>query len=1018
MPDFTTTPLQNWNRTSDEFRVVASTKSGPQTSSIGKFLYNLKAFFGMEPGMLKDLKSENIASVARFKSDISDFFVRRADKQAGKASAFDSIHSLATKQLDYLEQGGRRLSDRSVKQVMTHVSTLTDAVDHADENLAKDYSPWVRNQALRQLDMNAILRNAGALDENGNMKRVLTDQEKTKINEGVASQLEELCDAVKKNLIQRNDTVWNGVASPQGLNELIGRDQVDTISSFGLFGTEAKDQTFFQEAQRNINIVKKGFESKWDKEPLGKKALEKELQSEMSRLARNWGSSMSQSSSFSPPENAKFRDSHPELNDFITFALAQEIQNASQKDDKNNPSMAWKEAYDNAKFDRTLRDEKFALFLAGRQIDRTNLPAETKIASKEVLGDLVKQGNECLKDNEMYGDKNVDELRGSQSLDSGYSALVQRHNKAESFLQLAKNFHSQTPGLDQLNNSLVAMATRAVTGLKASLDAYETVIKERHESGVEKYGKDIVDLIKSNPERLDLVFRAKDTPIVFEPSMVPRFIDSLQNGTGQQPGDQKTASVCRNAWNLISGQVSDRTLGQQALKDPGAFNTKAHKDDRPFGNMETKRLIEVTKAHETVVDQIQNQLSEVRGRQEALSKEAPNAPKILHDSLASFANALEKRLEDAAGPLNASREELRDRRAQAMEDAVAFENQFGSEMTELLRKHSGETFERTPNVGQKQIVSASKKAMEAPGFATTEQVSEGMLERLTTRIGQAGKTLGATETSESGAIGQKKRRDIEIMSDTDLGNLLEDVAKLSKERNDDLESIDKALGRLSNSSDNGRVAKNKEDEFLVSFLVAAKVALVKQPDAIGPVQRAASQEAAQRSMSSYRDLMPDLSNATSGISRPPETKSASPSHVSDSICEELKKDQKFGKTLSEAANVVFRLRDCHVTAHRAENRDAYYKAMDTTTKSQSVRDSKEYAKVSKEVNGYVDQVKDLKMKLQQIAKETKQTLGMGGNLRVYNLASALLQELGKVNLESQTIEYIVDTLTVLEQQKK
>ena len=83
------------------------------------------------------------------------------------------------------------------------------------------------------------------------------------------------------------------------------------------------------------------------------------------------------------------------------------------------------------------------------------------------------------------------------------------------------------------------------------------------------------------------------------------------------------------------------------------------------------------------------------------------------------------------------------------------------------------------------------------------------------------------------------------------------------------------------------------DEFLVSFLVAAKVALVNQPDAIGPVQRAASQIAAQRSTISYEELMPNLSKATSGTPRPKETTSASPSHVSNSICEELKKDPVF-----------------------------------------------------------------------------------------------------------------------------
>ena len=111
------------------------------------------------------------------------------------------------------------------------------------------------------------------------------------------------------------------------------------------------------------------------------------------------------------------------------------------------------------------------------------------------------------------------------------------------------------------------MATRAVKGLKASLDACETVIKERHDIGVETYGKDIVDLIKSNPERLDLVFRAKDTPIVFEPSMVPKFIDSLGKGTDQQPGDRETASVCRNAWNLIS-RTGGRSYARAAGPEP------------------------------------------------------------------------------------------------------------------------------------------------------------------------------------------------------------------------------------------------------------------------------------------------------------------------------------------------------------------------------------------------------------------------------------------------------------------
>ena len=118
MTDFATTPLKDWNRTSDEYRVVASTTSGPKTSSIGKVLYNLKAFFGMEPGMLKDLKSENTTSVERFKNDINSFFDQRANRGTGKASEYGQIHPLATKQLDYLNEGGRRLSDREIDEAV------------------------------------------------------------------------------------------------------------------------------------------------------------------------------------------------------------------------------------------------------------------------------------------------------------------------------------------------------------------------------------------------------------------------------------------------------------------------------------------------------------------------------------------------------------------------------------------------------------------------------------------------------------------------------------------------------------------------------------------------------------------------------------------------------------------------------------------------------------------------------------------------------------------------------------
>src|SRR5262245_66663560 len=113
MVDFAKTSLEAWNRTGfNEFRVTTSQSKGPQTSSVGQFGYNLKAALssiGGEGSWLRELKGENIASVQRFKRDISSFFSSRAGQDAGKASAYGRIHSPATKQLDYPEQGGRRL---------------------------------------------------------------------------------------------------------------------------------------------------------------------------------------------------------------------------------------------------------------------------------------------------------------------------------------------------------------------------------------------------------------------------------------------------------------------------------------------------------------------------------------------------------------------------------------------------------------------------------------------------------------------------------------------------------------------------------------------------------------------------------------------------------------------------------------------------------------------------------------------------------------------------------------------
>ena len=780
---------------------------------------------------------------------------------------------------------------------MTHVSTLTDAVDQADE-ISRTLFPVGAQRGASATRHECHPANAGALDENGDMKRVLTDEEKKNINEGVASKLEELCDAVKGNLIQQNNAVWDRVASPMGLNELIGRNPAAPISSFRLFGAEAKDQTFFQEAQRDINSVKQELESEWDQKPLNEEALKKRLGSEMLRLARTWGSGISQSA-----ENAKFGDSHPELNQFITFALARELQNASPKTDENKPLMEWNEAYGNAEWDHTLRDENFALFLAGRQIDRVDLPEQEKIASKQDLGNLVKLGNQCLEDNRMFGNKDANDLRQSQSLDREYSNLLTRHEKAKSFLESAKNFHREKPELNELRNSLLAMATRAVTGLKASLDACETVIKERHDIGVETYGNDIIDLIESNPERLDLVFRAKDTPIVFEPSMVPKFIDSLGNGTNQQPGDRETASVCRNAWNLISRKVDDPTLGQQALKQPDAFNN--------FGKMDTNRLIEVTKAHEEVVGQIQSQLSEVRGRQQTLSKDAP---KILHDSLASFANALEKRLEDAAGPLEESRMELASRQNKALENADVFENRFGKPLTDLLESQVGEAFEGIPRVGLEPVGSVATTARQTPGFALVQKNSPGLIDRLVSHIGNAERTDSLTGTTSA---------ELKVMTDSELDSGLDRSSRLFVDLENDLFSIDDALETLATPSGEGPVARDQADNVLVSFLVAARAALTMQRDALRPVQRAASELAAGRGALSFAKLMPNLHKATSGTPRPPATSSTSPQPVARSISNTVKQSSsRHGQTLSGAVLLGYRIRNAFATAQ--QNLEAYY----------------------------------------------------------------------------------------------
>jgi hypothetical protein len=985
MTNFAKTSLEAWNRTGfDEFRVVASKTSGPETSLIGKVLYNLKAFFGMEPGMLKDLKSENIASVERFKNDINHFFALRANREAGKASAYGKIHELATKQLDYLKTGGRRLSDRSIKQVMTHVSTLTDAVDQANQGLEEHFSPWVRNEALQQLDMNAILRSAGALDQSGNMKRVLSDQEKSAINQGVATALRSLCSNVKDTLVRQNDAIWNQATSPRDLHALISDNPWCPIASFGLFGEQAKDQTFFQEAYREVKLARESFVGMWDQQPLDKGKVGEAVRSRLADLGKRWGSSRG--------VNGDFKRDHPELHSFVNVALAQEMRRASPKDEKNKPLMEWEDARGKADWDHTLRDEKFVLFLADRQIDRCKMSPEEKTKTKEIVRDFFEKAASRLEDNRLYGGREPDDYREQGRLDSEYARLLRSHDQASTLLQAAKNFERTNPELDALRNTLIAMATRAEEGLRKSVESCEKVIADKTEEGVVKYGRDVVDLVRANPDRLGFFLRDKRAPVVFEPGMVDRLIESIGKGMDREKGDPETALVCSNAWKLISHHANDSTLGEKALNEKDAFTN--------FDKMETARLLEVTKAHEKVVDQIEVTLAQLRDRQKALPREAP---KILRDSLTAFANALKQRLEVAAGPREDARKELDSRRNKASENASVFEKRFGKPLTDLLKSQVGEAFEGIPKVGREHVESVATTARQTPGFAL---VQKGLIDRLVSHIGKAEQTDSLTGTTSD---------DLKVMTDSELDSVLDRSSQLSGNLKNDLFLIDEALDSLATPNGEGPVARNQADNVLVSFLVAARAALTMQLEALGPVQRAASELAAGRGALSFAKLMPNLNEATSGTPRPLATASTSPSHVARSISNMVNQSSSsHGKTLSGAVLLGYRIRNAFATAQ--QNRDAWYKETETYESAQVLQESAEFKSFSVMVETGEDEWKKACRQLERIMEETKPTFGtfglVGGDSLTYNLASAILQDLQSIDFEKMR-SYVKETLSSL-----
>ena len=194
-----------------------------------------------------------------------------------------------------------------------------------------------------------------------------------------------------------------------------------------------------------------------------------------------------------------------------------------------------------ADWDHTLRDEKFVQFLTDRQIDRSTLSPQDKTKTKDIARDLFQKAATRLKDNDLNGGKKPEDFRGKGMLDSGDSRLLASHDEAKTLLQAAKNFGRDIPQLDALRNTLIAMATRAEEGLESSVESCKTVIAEKTEEGITKYGKDVVDLVKANPDRLGFLLRDKRAPVVFEPGMVDRLIDSLAKGTGPgegRPGDR------------------------------------------------------------------------------------------------------------------------------------------------------------------------------------------------------------------------------------------------------------------------------------------------------------------------------------------------------------------------------------------------------------------------------------------------------------------------------------------------
>ena len=161
--------------------------------------------------------------------------------------------------------------------------------------------------------------------------------------------------------------------------------------------------------------------------------------------------------------------------------------------------------------------------------------------------------------------------------------------------------------------------------------------------------------------------------------------------------------------------------------------------------------------------------------------------------MTSFANALEQRLEDAAGPLEDARKELDSRRNKALENANVFENRFGKPLTDLLKSQVGEAFEGIPRVGPEHVGRWRRQRGRRRDLPACKD-SPGLIDRLVSHIGNAERTDSLTGTTSG---------DLKVMTNSELDSVLDRSSRLFGNLENDLSSIDEALEMLATPSGEG-----------------------------------------------------------------------------------------------------------------------------------------------------------------------------------------------------------------------